>query len=61
MEKACLGFKGYYENPGSRGFKVKNDNNFRISKRMEIFRNDSVVNQERAGSCENLIGHRKIG
>ena len=36
MKKACLGFKGYHENPGSKGFNVKNGNNFRISKQMEM-------------------------
>ena len=31
-------FKGYYENPGNRGFRVKNDNNFWISKQMKFSR-----------------------
>ena len=56
------GFKGFHENPGSKGFKVKNSNNFRISKQVEMENfqkvKDNVVNQGRASNYESLKRQR---
>ena len=42
------GFKGFHENPGSNGFKVKNSNNFWISKQVIVKKGLTIMKFERA-------------